>query len=205
MRKPYDSDLSHKEWTIVEPLLPESRTKPNQHSKREMLNAIFYLQKTGCPWRMLPHDFPPYPTVAYPYYRWKKMGVFERINLEPNKLYCAEVGKEPTPSAWMVDSQTVATSSVGGPAAYDGNQKKKGQKRNVWVDTPGLPGFLHINTAHIHDTKGAQAMFLEAKDNENLKNVKTIFADAGYKGEVVETASAQNGWKIVVVTAEKGK
>jgi transposase len=133
------------------------------------------------------------------------MVFFERINLELNKPYRAEIGKEPAPSVPIAVGQTAATSSVGGPAGYDGNKRKQGRKRNVPVDGLGLLWFLHINTADIHDTKGAQAMFGEAKGNENLKSVKTIFADAGYKGEAVESAAAENGWKIEIVTGEKGK
>ena len=154
---------------------------------------------------MFPNDFTPHESVSYHYYKWIKDGVFERVNIELNKLYRAEVGREETPSALIVDSQTAAASSAGGPAEYDGNKKKKSRKRNVRVDTLGLAGFVFINEANIHDLQGAKAMFMAANGKENFKRVALVFADAGYRGEAVEAAAAENGRKIVIATGEKGK
>ena len=125
---------------------------------------------------MLPNDFPPHESVSYHYYKWIKNGVFERVNIELNKLYRAEVGREETPSALIVDSQTAATSSAGGPAEYDGNKKKKGRKRNIFVDTLGLAGYVFINEANIHDLQGAKAMFMAVNGKENFKRVELVFA-----------------------------
>jgi putative transposase len=171
-----------------------------------MLNAIFYLLKSGCRQRMIPHDSPsPPPTVAFHCYGWKKKDVFKRIHLELDKLCRAEVGKEPTPSALIVDSQTVATSSAGGQAAYDGNKKKKGRKRNVLADTLGLVWHISVNPANIPDLQGAIAVFNEAKSDENFKNVGIVMADASYRGEAVKAAATKNGREVNIVTGEKGK
>lgn len=124
-RKSYPSDLS---YAIIEPLLPKSGTKKNQYDLRDVVDALFYLNKTGCQWRMLPNDFPPYVTVSYHYHKWKKMGVWEKINDELNKPVRKAEGREETPSALVVAGQTVATSSSGGPAGFDGNKKKRDAK-----------------------------------------------------------------------------
>lgn len=116
-RKPYPSDLSDAEWALLEPLIPPP--KPGGHPRtvnvREVLNALFYMGRTGCQWRQLPHDFPPWPTVHDYYRRWRREGVWEQINAAFREQVRIQAGREATPSAAAIDAQSVRTTEKGGP------------------------------------------------------------------------------------------
>jgi putative transposase len=138
MRKPYPTDLSDAEWNHIEPHLPAptGHGRPRTHSLREILNAIFYLLKSGCQWRLLPHDFPRWPTV-YHFRKWRIDGTWESVNRDLRERLRVRLKRDPQPSAGVVDSQSVKSTGVGGEErGYDGGKKVKGLKSVTCWWTP---------------------------------------------------------------------
>ncbi len=139
MRKPYPSDLTDEQWALIEPLIPVSkRGRPREIESREVLNAIFYQARSGCQWDMLPNDLPARSTVNAYFNQWKNDGTWQRINDALRRQVRLAVGKEPSPGAGSIDSQTVKGTEVGGVRGYDGGKKLRGRKRHIIVDTLGL-------------------------------------------------------------------
>ena len=185
-RKPYPSDVNDAEWQILEPLIPPAKTggRPRSCDMREILNGIFYEVRSGCAWRMLPHDLPPWQSV-YNYFRQLKGdGTWEHINKALRTQIRIADGRDAEPSAAILDSQSVKTTSVKGVRGYDAGKKIKGRKRHILVDTLGLLLIVIVHAANIQDRDGAKLVLNKAKSC--FCHLRLIWADGGYAGKLID-------------------
>jgi len=194
--KTYPTDLTENQWKVIEKILNDNRKR--KHDLRDIFNAIFYLLKTGCQWRMLPLNFPPWNTVYYYYRRWKTNGLIEEIHEVIRNIVRKITGRQESPSAACIDSRSVKTSRSGGVCrGVDGGKKIKGRKQHIVTDTLGLLLAVVVHAANIHDSKSAPEVISRLKGR--FSRLKKIFADGGYRGELIDTMKQLHGWIIEIV------
>jgi putative transposase len=199
-RLPYSTDLTDAEWRLLEPLIPAPAPngRPAEYSRREIVNAILYLLRTGCSWRLLPHDFPPYALVYHYFKTWRDDGTWEQVHDRlRSKLRRAE-GRHAQPSAAILDSQTVKMVDQAGPRGFDGGKLVRGRKRHLLVDTLGLLLMIVVTAGSVSDGAGARQVLDQAKPG--LPRLQKIWADAGYRGIALGTWVATHcGWVLEIV------
>jgi len=198
-RRAYPNDLTDPEWRVLQPLLPPDRPtgRPRKWSLREILNGIFYVLRGGIAWRLLPHDLPPWQTVYHYHRLWRLQGVWEELHTTLRALVRMREGRDPTPSAAIIDSQSVKTTEAGGPRGYDGGKKVNGRKRHLLVDTLGLVMAIKVHEGNLQDRTGAVLLL---RDLPNVfPRMQHVWADAGYTGKLAGEIKTYLGWTLEIV------
>ncbi|WP_392481047.1 IS5 family transposase [Nostoc sp. C110] len=200
-QKPYPTDVSDVEWDLIKSMIPAERKrkrgKKREVDMREVVNAIFYILRAGCSWRMMPHDLPAWQTVYSYFRRWERKGVWQKIHTVLRSQLRKIEGRDVEPSAGIIDSQTVKTTEKGGIDGYDAGKKINGRKRHILVDTMGLLLIVVVHAASIQDRDGAKLVL--NKIRYSFPKLHLIWADAGYAGKLVDWVRYFIGCVIEIV------
>lgn len=201
----YASDLTDAEWALIRRRMPPRRRlgRPREVDLREVVQAIFYILSTGCQWRALPSEFPPYSTVQSYFYAWRDTGRWHRIVRALVRQARRKLGRKPKPTAAIIDSQSAATTQAGGPCGFDPGKRVYGRKRHIVTDTNGLLLAVHVHPANVQDVHGAVPLLERLRDR--FPKLAHIFADRVYRGEQLVNALSHCGpWSIEIVERPPG-
>ena len=185
----YPTNVSDDQWELLEPLLPVAKKQPGGPGRpprdlSEVLNGIFYVNRTGCPWRYLPKTFGPWNTVYTYFNRWSQAGIWGAIMEQLREQERRRQGRDKGPSAGCVDSQSVKTISYGDSRGFDGGKKVKGRKRHILVDTLGLLVAVIVTAANVSDQEGLMQL-LRTYFRDGVKRLRKLWVDAGYRGAAI--------------------
>jgi putative transposase len=199
-RKAYPSDLTEAEWEILEPFIPEvseDATVPTIE-RREIVNGILYVLRSGCPWRLMPHDLPAWGTVYYYFRTWRIAGIWDKAMQALRKQYRQKQGRDEEPSAAVIDSQSIKTSAVRGPEkGFDMGKHIWGRKRHALVDTEGNLMEVKVTGADASDLAGGKRL-LEPLHGR-FPRLQLIWGDSHYGGQFLEWVKEQFGWNVQTV------
>jgi transposase len=196
----YASDVTDAEWIKIEGFFPPPKPggRPRTTKLRDVVNAMLYILTTGCQWRFLPKDFPPYSTVQRFFYQWRDDGLWQNINHHLVAEVRENAGREASPTAGVIDSQSVKTTEMAGPKGYDAGKKINGRKRHILTDTIGLLVGAVVHEASTQDRDGAPLVLASVR--KEYPWLRHVFADGAYTGEKLDLALAEHGkWTLELV------
>jgi transposase len=202
----YASDMTDAEWALIVRRLPprQRRGRPRKVCLRSVVEAILFILSTGCQWRALPKEFPPYSTVQSYFYAWRDNGRWQAIvqGLVPSAR--KKLGRRPKPSAAIIDSQSAPTTQAGGPRGYDAGKRIQGRKRHIVTDTEGLLLAVHVHPANVQDCHGAVPLLKQLR--HRFPKLRHVLADRVYRGKQLLNAIADSGpWRIEIVERPSGE
>lgn len=200
----YPSDMNDAEWKLMQPYVDvrEHLGSPRIVCLRCVVNALFYKNKTGCQWAMIPHEYPNKSTVYWYFKKWTKNGTWKRINDDFVKQVRKQAGKEESPSLVIIDSQSVKTTHIGGDVGYDGGKNVHGRKRHVAVDTLGLFLLVVVTAASVLEANSAE--LLGPKMEGNFPRLKKILVDGAYKVKFIDWFLKHCKWIVEVAKRPEG-
>jgi putative transposase len=199
-RKAYPSDVTDAEWEILEPLIPAISEKAVnvKYTRREIVNGILYVLRSGCPWRLVPHDLPAWGALYYYFRTWRKEGIWDRLQKSLLKQVRQKADRDEEPSAAVIDSQSIKTSAVRGPEkGFDMGKRIWGRKRHLLVDTQGNLMEAKVTAASASDLQGSKKMLEPLK--HLFPRMSLLWGDSHYGGTLVDWIKEQLGWDVQVV------